>query len=365
MLIKKNKIAIIGIQGLPAKYGGYETLVDYLSEYNDSNETDLLIYCSKKHYKVEINNYKSANLKYINLPSNGIFSFLYDSYCILDSVKNFDKILLLGCSGGLILPFLKKYKHKFILNIGGVEWKRSKYNYLLRLIVRFLMHISVRNSGKLIADNIGIKNYIKEEYNRTDAEIIEYGGDQVKINKNIESILINYPFLKDEYILALGRIQSDNNIEMLLEAFKDTKKKFVYIGNWDVSNYSKFLKNKYSKFNNLILLDAIYDLNILDIIRSNCKYYIHAHSAGGTNPSLVEAMHYKIPILCYDNGFNNYTTKNKSIYFKCKDQLKNLINNLDSNFFLRDKIANDLYLIAHEYYKWEIISLKYFKYITK
>jgi glycosyltransferase involved in cell wall biosynthesis len=227
------------------------------------------------------------------------------------------------------------------------------------------MHISVSNSGKLIADNLGIKYYIKEEYNRTDAEIIEYGGDQVTINKNIDSILIDYPFLNDEYILALGRIQSDNNIEMLLEAFKDTNKKFVYIGNWNVSNYSKFLLNKYSKFSNLILLDAIYDLETLDIIRSNCKYYIHAHSAGGTNPSLVEAMHYKIPILCYDNIFNNYTTKDKSFYFKNKDQLLLHLNNLDLNPKLSLKIANDLYLIAQEFYTWKSISSKYFNFIIK
>lgn len=363
MLNKKNiKIAIVGIQGLPPQYGGYETLVDYLSDFTPNN-IDLTVFCSSKYYTNKINKYKNANLEYVNLPSNGIWSFLYDSYCIFNSRKKFDRILILGCSGGLILPFLQKYNFKFILNIGGVEWKRSKYNFIMQIIVRYLMKITVKYSGKLIADNIGIKEYIKEEYKRNDSEVIEYGGDQIRINHNFENLATTYPFLKNQYTLALGRIQSDNNVELLLKTFSKTTEIFVYIGNWNVSKYSINLKNKYSKFNNLIMLDAIYDLNVLDVIRSNCKYYIHAHSAGGTNPSLVEAMHYKIPILCFDNFFNNYTTKNKTLYFKNEDELLACLRNLKSNSLLTKQISNDLYLIAKEFYTWKSISNKYFNYL--
>jgi glycosyltransferase involved in cell wall biosynthesis len=339
------KIAIVGIQGLPPKYGGYETLVDYLSEYTPEN-ISLTVYCSSKYYPEKISNYKLAELVYIELPSNGIWSFLYDSYCIFISRKKYDAILLLGCSGGLILPFLQKFRSKFILNIGGVEWKRSKYNRFMQFVVRILMKISVKYSGKLIADNIGIKEYISQEYQRKDAEVVEYGGDQVNINRDISSQISTYPFLKKDYILALGRIQSDNNVEMLLDAFSKTSELFVYVGNWDVSTYAIELRKKYQSFSNLIMLDAIYDLYVLDIIRSNCTFYVHAHSAGGTNPSLVEAMHYHIPILCYDNGFNNHTTKHKAIYFKSKEEILQLIVELRQNPERSKNIAYDQYQIA-------------------
>ena len=225
------------------------------------------------------------------------------------------------------------------------------------------MKISVKYSGKLIADNIGIKEYISHEYHRDDAEVVEYGGDQVHINRDISSQVAQYPFLKQDYIMALGRIQSDNNVEMLLDAFSKTNEVFVYIGNWNVSTYAFELRKKYQMFSNLIMLDAIYELQVLDIIRSNCTFYMHAHSAGGTNPSLVEAMHYQIPILCYDNGFNNNTTKHKAIYFKTKEEIIQLIVELRKEPGMAKKIADDQYQIAKEFYSWKSIATKYFNFI--
>jgi glycosyltransferase involved in cell wall biosynthesis len=364
MAYSVSKVAVVGIQGLPPKYGGYETLVDFLAEYTPEN-ISLTVYCSSKYYPEKISNYKFAELVYIDLPSNGIWSFFYDSYCIYISRKKYDSILMLGNSGGLILPFLQKYRSKFTLNIGGVEWRRSKYNRFMQLVVRILMKISVKYSGKLIADNIGIKEYISQEYQREDAEVVEYGGDQVHINRDISSLVAAYPFLKKDYILALGRIQSDNNVEMLLDAFSKTNEVFVYIGNWGVSTYAIELRKKYQSFSNLIMLDAIYDLQVLDIIRSNCTFYMHAHSAGGTNPSLVEAMHYQIPILCYDNGFNNNTTKHKAIYFKTKEEILQLIIELRQDPERSKNIADDLYQIAKEFYSWKSIATKYFSYIIQ
>jgi glycosyltransferase involved in cell wall biosynthesis len=359
-----SKVAVVGIQGLPAKYGGYETLVDFLADYTPEN-ISLTVYCSSKYYPEKISKYKFAELVYVDLPSNGIWSFLYDSYCIFISRKKYDYILMLGNSGGLILPFLQKYRSKFTLNIGGVEWKRSKYNRFMQLVVRILMKISVKYSGKLIADNIGIKEYISQEYQREDAEVVEYGGDQVQINRDISSQVAAYPFLRNDYILAIGRIQSDNNVEMLMDAFSKTNEVFVYIGNWGVSTYAIKLRKKYQSFSNLIMLDAIYDLRVLDIIRSNCTFYVHAHSAGGTNPSLVEAMHYQIPILCYDNGFNNNTTKHKAFYFKSKEEILQLILELRKDPEKSKKNAEDQFQIAKEFYSWKSIASKYFNFIIQ
>jgi glycosyltransferase involved in cell wall biosynthesis len=152
---------------------------------------------------------------------------------------------------------------------------------------------------------------------------------------------------------------------MLLDAFSKTNEVFVYIGNWSVSTYAIELRKKYQSFSNLIILEAIYDLQVLDIIRSNCTFYIHAHSAGGTNPSLVEAMHYQIPILCYNNGFNNHTTKHKAIYFNTKEEILKLIVELRQKPELAKKIADDQYQMAKEYYSWKSIATKYFNYIIE
>jgi glycosyltransferase involved in cell wall biosynthesis len=355
------KVAIVGCQGLPARYGGYETLVEYLAEYKPA-DVDVTVYCSSRIYKNERPLwYKGFRLKYINLPANGLRSSLYDMYTILKSVNNFDKILILGTSGGLIIPSLAKYRSKFVLNIGGIEWKRSKYNFFLQKIVRFLMKISVKHCDYLVADNEGIKEYIKEEYKRTDSEVIAYGGDQAKWFPVTSAAMIKYPFLSSKYAFALARIQSDNNVEMLLESFKDAEFPLVYVGNWNISDYAIKIKAKFSNYSNLLLLDAIYDLDELNMLRSNCYIYVHAHSAGGTNPSLVEAMHSNIPIFCYRNIFNRFVTEDKARYFTSIIELKLLLKNV-SDLELKP-IAAEMKKIALEKYTWEKVANKYYDFI--
>lgn len=364
MIGKTINIAIVGCQGLPARYGGYETLVEYLAEYKPDN-TNVTVYCSSKVYTGEKpSNYKNVRLEYVNLPSNGLASCFYDMYSILKSVKKFDKILILGCSGGFILPFYRYYRDKFVLNIGGIEWQRSKYNWFLKMIVRILMKVTVKFSGSLIADNLGIKDYIKKEYGRGDSVVIEYGGDQAKHTSITQEATNNYPFLKGKYAISIARIQSDNNVEMVLEAFKNSSLPLVYIGNWHVSKYAQRIREKYAVYpNNLILLDAIYDLDTLNILRSNCYLYLHAHSAGGTNPSLVEAMHLNIPIFCYDNIFNKYVTENKTHYFANIDELKLLIEKKHGLELC--SIAAEMKKIALEKYTWRIISQKYYDFLAQ
>ena len=94
------------------------------------------------------------------------------------------------------------------------------------------------------------------------------------------------------------------------------------MGNWSNSVYGLSLKQKYKNKENIILVEAIYDQNILNVFRSNCYVYIHGHSAGGTNPSLVEAMNLSLPIIAYDCNFNRYTTENNCIYFSSSKDLK-------------------------------------------
>lgn len=358
-----TNIAIVGCQGLPARYGGFETLVEYLAEFKPDN-VNVTVYCSSKIYTGERPpTYKGVNLEYVNLPANGLASCFFDMYTIAKSVRKFDKILILGSSGGLILPFFKFYKNKFILNIGGIEWKRSKYNLFLQKFVRILMKISVHSCGSLIADNFGIKEYIKEEYNRDDSLIIEYGGDQAK-NEPITQIGIEkYPFLNKKYAIAIARIQSDNNVEMLLDTFKEAEIPLVYIGNWTFSDYAIKIKRKYSNYSNLILLDAIYSIDELNMLRSNCHLYLHAHSAGGTNPSLVEAMHLNVPIFCYGNIFNKYVTDYKTHYFLSDVELKQLVKNVNEEEL--STIGANMKLIAQEKYTWEIIAKKYYDILEK
>ena len=152
--------------------------------------------------------------------------------------------------------------------------------------------------------------------------------------------------------MSVCRIEPENNCHMTLEAFKNSKEKLVFIGNWYRNGYSKQLKEEYSGYGNIILFDSMYDLEILHTLRKNTKYYIHGHSAGGTNPSLVEAMFFGRPILSFDVIYNRETTKNKAHYYTNADDLLQLIEHGVDN-------GKELKQIASEEYIWSKIAKEY------
>ena len=352
-------ISIIGTVGLPANYGGFETLTEYLTKYIE-NDFNLIVYCSKKNYEVKLEKYNNTKLKYINLNANGIQSIPYDIISILKSTKDSDVLLILGVSGCLILPFVKLIsKSKIVVNIDGLEWKRDKWGKIAKKFLKFSEKLAVKYSDEIITDNKIIMDYVKSTYGLK-SHLIAYGADHV-FPENFDKKLINeYPFLVKDYCFKVCRIEPENNIFLILKSFsKLPNKKIVLIGNWNNSNYGKRLKQEFAAFKNIFLLDPIYNQKILNQIRSNCSIYIHGHSAGGTNPSLVEAMYLGLPIFAYDVEYNKETTQHKAGYFSNESELTKLLTNYDTKKL--NIIASDMKIIAKKEYNWKVISMKYKK----
>lgn len=353
------ELAIVGTRGLPNNYGGFETLADYLVRYL-SDEINITVYCSSKDMESRIKTYNGATLKYIPITSHGGLGIIYDSLSLIYALRNSDKVLFLGFGGGFVMPFLKKYRGKIILNIGGLDWKRNKWSPFAQKVIRKAEKLLIKNSGCIISDNIGIQDYIKETYQR-DSTLIAYGGDQAK-HQPINGFWVEkYPFLKSAYAFTVCRIQPDNNIDLMLEAFKESELPFVLLGNWSNSEYGKQTKIKYSDNRNLILLDAIYEREELDVLRSNCTLYIHGHSAGGTNPSLAESMHLALPVFAFASGYNENTTSNLALYFKNEDELKELVKNYKQIDL--EKMGSSLQQFAEMHYLWKDIADQYKKLI--
>jgi glycosyltransferase involved in cell wall biosynthesis len=353
----KQRVAIIGTNGLPAKYGGFETLANYLTQYL-RDRFDFVVYCSKTPASKRLQRYNEAKLVYLPFRANGYQSVIYDIISIIHAWATVDKLLILGNSGALIFPFKIFFKKKIVLNIGGIDWGRSKWSYLVQKYIRLSEWLCVKYSDVVITDNPHIQRLYKESYG-VDSVMIEYGGDHAVSFTVSEEDFRKYNFLKSDYILSVSRAQADNNIHILLSAFERMPEKtLVVISNWDTSEYGKTLKEKYvGKFKNIIMLDAIYDQQDLDKIRSNASAYIHSHSFCGTAPSLVEAMSLGLPVICFDTETNIETTENKSLYFKNEDDLKTILYNLNEE--KRKALQNNMQEIAMRRYRWDIIANKY------
>ena len=137
------KLAIIGTVGVPAKYGGFETLVHYLVK-NLNKRLDITVYCSEKSYSEEerVPTWNGAKLHYIPLKANGLQSIIYDLWSILHALRYADTLLILGVSGCMFLPIIKMFsKKRIIVTIDGLEWRRPKWNWFAK---RFLMFIADR-----------------------------------------------------------------------------------------------------------------------------------------------------------------------------------------------------------------------------
>ena len=356
-MAEKTKVAIIGTNGLPARYGGFETLTNYLVEY--FNEFDITVYCSKTPKENRLTNFRGAKLKYYPLKANGWQSILYDFISIFDAYIKSDNLIILGFSGAFAFPFNKLFRKNIIFNIGGIEWKKvrgSKWSSKIEIAVKkWMERVCVKNSQTVIIDNISFFDYVKDSYNITPV-LAEYGGDHVKHYPVTEEILSKYSFINNPYDLTVSRAQYDMNIHLVIEAYKSIPgRTIVIVSNWNISSYGiNLYEQNHNKYPNIILLNAIYDQLELDTLRSNCKLYLHTHSLCGTAPSLVEAMYLNLPIISYDVAANRATTENKAHYFKNADELVELLTNISNEEIEHNR--KQMKIIADNRYRWERIT---------
>lgn len=351
------KVAIIGTVGVPANYGGFETLAEQLIRHNHSEELQYTIYCSHKSYTNERWVYHGARTEYINLKANGIQSIIYDVISLIRASRKSDVVLILGISGCAFLPIFRLFsKRRLIINIDGLEHRRDKWNKWVKKFLKYSEKQAVKYANVIVTDNKGITDYVAEEYHR-DSELIAYGGDHVLLEIPAESqieTLSKYGLKSNDYFLSICRIEPENNVHLILDSFVNMKdKNLCFIGNWQKSEYGRLLYEKYHDKKNITLLDAIYDIEQLYAIRNNCVTYIHGHSAGGTNPSLVEAMFFGKPIIAYDCIYNRETTEDESLYFDCAEDLESKLTSVSQN------TGNKMKEIALRRYTWNGVANEY------
>lgn len=356
-MVKKKKVAIVGSVGLPANYGGFETMVYYLTKQKH-NEVDFTIFCQNIPKEERLKKYNGSKLIYLPLKANGAQSIIYDMVSIVLSWFKYDAILILGTGGSLIVPFLKLFKNtRTIVNFGGLEWKRDKWSKFGQWFLKLTEKIAIKNATIIVADNQYFCDYIREEYFK-ESVLIEYGGNHTKKIEINENLIEKYPFLTEPYDVSVSRAQVDNNLHMILDAYINLpNRNLVLISNYDKFEYGRALKVKYAKYPNLYLQDAVYNIYELDAIRNNAEVYVHSHTFCGTAPSLVESMSLGLPIISFKVPTNLQTTEEKALFFSDSSELTQVINSLTIE--KEKELAISMKEIASRRYTWERISNKY------
>lgn len=354
-----EKVAIIGTAGVPARYGGFETLAHQLVKQLNQ-QFQLSVYCSNKYYaKSERTKYwNGARLFHLPLNANGLQSIFYDFISIIHALFYADTLIVLGVSGGVLIPFVKLFTNKkIIVNIDGLEWRRGKWSKPVKKFLKFSELLAVRFSDADVTDNLSIKKYTAINY-KTLSHLIEYGGDHTVAPPLNRADYDKYTFLTTPYAFKVCRIEPENNVHLILETFaKLSEKTLVIVGNWENSVYGRNLKEKYSKQSNIHILAPIYEQVELDKLRSHCYVYLHGHSAGGTNPSLVEAMYLNLPIVAFNVSYNVATTENQAFYFRNSNELSRLLETKKIEDYHEN--SKRMKAIAERRYTWKVIAQKY------
>lgn len=351
------KIAIVGTRGIPAKYGGFETFAEEISNRLASNDLQVTVYCDAAEDKLP--KLGNVNLAYSHFTkSKNPLKFYYD--CINLASKNHDILLVAGTGGSPFYWLPKLRKKKIITNIDGVESRRNKWSFLKKMYIKLSEIISIKFSDVVIADSIGIKDYVLQNYyvQESKVEVIEYGAP---INQYFDhGVLEQYELSHNGYYLIVSRMEPENNVHMILEGYElsQTDKPLIVVGNVTDTTYAQsLLKFKSDKIK---FVGGIYDKDKLAALRYSCFAYMHGHSVGGTNPSLLEALGSENISICHDNIFNREVTDSQMFYFSTSQDVCDVIALIESSdeSLLISKKQFAINRIS-SYYTWDNMAEKY------
>lgn len=374
------KIAIIGSRGIPAKYGGFETFADGLSTRLVKKGFDITVSCEYEDPMERLDDYHGVKLEYFPLkaPKNYFLRMVYenlsDIYFLFKLSRKHDVVYFLGIEVGMFLfiPKLLKRNLHLMVNIDGVMWKRTKFNKFERWLLKINHHFATKFADIIIADAEEMKKYVNPKYLEKTV-FIPYGIEEpetVVWDKQKLKSLNHYSKIKnidaEKFWLVVARLEPENNIHIIVEGFAKSHSKYplIVIGDFTSQDYEKDIIDIVQNSPNIHLISSIYDLELLDMFRQNCFAYIHGHSVGGTNPSLLEAMIMKNIIVAHDNGFNREVIK-KAIYFKNSLTFKNRIKLVEENIDVYLELKSRLYNRVKEKYSWDKISNSYTELFNK
>lgn len=346
------RIAVVGTRGVPGRYGGFETLAEQLACHLDADQVRLTLYGERAAYSKDEREggFCGHDRAFMPFAASGMQSMIHDALQLGHAafVERQRNILVLGTSCAWLMPIVRLLRPhtRLVCNIDGLEWRRDKFGSFARWVLKGLEKLAVWSSDVIIADNDALVPIVREIH-QVEPAMIAYGADHVKVLGAGEPA-------SGGHVLAIARIEPENNAAMILEAVRQAQQSMVFIGNWTATAYGRSLAETYGGQPGITLRPAVYDQDVLAGIRAGATAYLHGHSVGGTNPSLVEAIFHSPRILAFDCPFNRATLDNEGAYFRTAEELAQLLRDTGSGFIpeaSRERLR--------QRYKWSTITAQY------
>lgn len=352
-----RKYAIVGSHGYRASYGGWDALVNNLVDRR-SVGVDLIVFNPKETIIVQPASPVGALVLQLPLSASGVQGLVYDSLSIIiAALKGFD-ILMLGMGAMPAMAIVKGLffgKPKVVVNVGGIEWERPQFGRLARSYLKFCFWLARKTADVIILDNEHYMQFVTNaDRDRAKIAVIPYGGDiDYSITEATDEMVKRFPFLNKDYFLSISRSIEDNKIRELCQAFSDDNElNLVVCSNFSASDYGRAIIEDFSSYENISLVDGLYDKPTVDYIRRNCVAYIHTHTLCGSAPSLIEIIVAAKPVIAIDVPQNRYTLAGSGVFFTDFSVLTKLIRDGRLDRFLPKPGLADSY-------KWSEIVGRY------
>ncbi|ETS94674.1 PF09314 domain protein [Streptococcus sp. OBRC6] len=386
-------VYIIGSKGIPAKYGGFETFVEKLTEFQKDKDIQYYVACmrensAKSGITEDFFEHNGAICFNIDVPNIGpARAISYDIAALNKAIEiaktNRDEapiFYILACRIG---PFISSIKRKIkalggtlMVNPDGHEWLRAKWSLPVRKYWKYSERLMVKHADLLICDSKNIEKYIHKDYNRYQPKTtyIAYGTDTTRSqltfsDEKVRSWYGEKNIRENEYYLVVGRFVPENNYEAMIRGFmkSSSKKDFVLITNVEQNKFYEKLRQEtsFDKDPRVKFVGTVYDQELLKYIREHAFAYLHGHEVGGTNPSLLEALSSTKLNLLLDVGFNREVGEAGAVYWR-KDELTRVIEEVER--FDEDAVSEldekSSQRIANAF-TWEKIVKSYERIFTK
>lgn len=332
-------VFIIGSKGIPARYGGFETFVEKLTEYQADSRIKYHVACAVDEmpdvWEFEHNGAHCFNICWRPLGAARAITYDLDAlrwvfgYIERNGIEH-PIIYVLACRIG---PFIGRYAKrihklggKLFVNPDGHEWLRAKWSAPVKRYWKLSEKGMVKHADLVICDSLTIEAYIREEYARFEPKTtyIAYGADtRPSALADDDPAFVGWlaekglePF---GYYLIVGRFVPENNYETMIREFmaSDTARNLVIVTNAEGAFLDELeVKLHLSSDSRVKLVGTVYDQELLKKIRENAFAYIHGHEVGGTNPSLLEALASTQLNLLLDVGFNREVAEDAALYWQ-------------------------------------------------
>ena len=314
-------VAILGTRGGPAAHGGFETLAERLALELVARGWRVEVYCQVSE-PTPPSVWRGIDLIPVRVRGEGALSTIaFDLKCTLRAVVRPALPLVLGYNTALFSLLYRLAGRRSVMNMDGIEWRRDRWSRPAKAWFWLNERLGSLFSTHLVADHPEIARHLARSTAAARITTIAYGADPIA--QVPATALAPYGVTPGNYALVVARVVPENLVLQVVRAWSETGPglPLVVLGKLSETDpYHRAVRDAAAP--GVIFAGAVYEAGTVAALRRHARFYIHGHTVGGTNPSLVEALGAGSPVLAHDNPFNRWVAGEGAAYFGDESELR-------------------------------------------